>query len=251
MRPFLPALLGALVTLLTATPAAAHTGFDPDEAGPGMIAAVTLHLADERDDAAIVKAELFVPEGHVIDVVPVAQPAGWRATTVADRTVWEGPGTDGAVQLRMLLGPLPAAPQRLQFKVLQTYDDGEVDRWIEEWPEGAAEPAMPGPILTLAPGAPGTVPDPAATTTTAPTTAAPTTVVDDPVVAPASTTTVVDADATGGSAGDSTAGDSTAGDTPDGPGDDDGSDVGVPIAVGLALLVLGGIAAVLARRSRT
>lgn len=233
-------LLAIALVLVVAAPAGAHTGFDPDEAGPATTLATTLNLADERDDAVIVKAELFVPEGHAIDVAPLEPPAGWTVTEADDRTTWEGPGTDGAVQLRMLLGPLPADPGRLQFKVLQTYDNGEVDRWIEEWPEGAPEPDMPGPVLSLVPGAPGTVPDPAATTTAPPTTATPTTVADDPVVAPASSTTtqVDDGD------GDAVAGD----ESDDG---DDGSGVGAPIAIGVALLVLGGIAAVLARRART
>jgi hypothetical protein len=68
----------------------------------------------------------------------------------------------------------------VQFKVIQTYADGTVARWIGEWPAGAPEPEMPGPVLKLEPGAPGDVPPstttssttttsrPATTTTTAP-----------------------------------------------------------------------------------
>jgi Domain of unkown function (DUF1775) len=44
---------------------------------------------------------------------------------------------------------LPSTPT-LVFKVLQTYTDGRVDRWIEV-PSGAnAEPEFPAPVVTLA-----------------------------------------------------------------------------------------------------
>jgi hypothetical protein len=59
------------------------------------------------------------------------------------------------VELPIRLGPLPDEPGRLQFRTVQTYDNGEVDRWIDDWPEGAPEPPAPGPVLDLVPGGPG------------------------------------------------------------------------------------------------
>ena len=75
-----------------------------------------------------------------------------------------------------------AAPGRLQFKVLQTYANGDVDRWISEWPLGAPEPDQPGPVLDLVEGAPGTVPP-----TSDPTT--PTSPPETPTSAPPTTAT--------------------------------------------------------------
>jgi hypothetical protein len=40
------------------------------------------------------------------------------------------------------------------FKAVQTYDSGEVVRWIEEAAEGAEEPEHPAPVLNLTPPAP-------------------------------------------------------------------------------------------------
>jgi uncharacterized protein YcnI len=46
-------------------------------------------------------------------------------------------------------GPLPDDVDQLVFPAIQTYDDGETVRWIEETPEGGAEPEHPAPVLTL------------------------------------------------------------------------------------------------------
>ena len=51
-----------------------------------------------------------------------------------------------------------ADPVRLQFKALQTYSNGEIDRWIEDWPAGAPEPDHPAPVLEVVTGGPGTPP---------------------------------------------------------------------------------------------
>jgi hypothetical protein len=98
----------------------------------------------------------------------------------ASGVTWAGGPAPADLELPIRLGPLPSEPGRLQFKTVQTYDNGQVDRWIDEWPEGAPEPPAPGPVLDLIPGGPGSIPATtvASTTTTASTTsttAAPTT----------------------------------------------------------------------------
>jgi hypothetical protein len=49
------------------------------------------------------------------------------------------------------MGPLPTDTDQLVFKALQTYDNGEVVRWIDAAPQGAPEPEHPAPVLTLTP----------------------------------------------------------------------------------------------------
>ena len=105
---------------------------------------------------------------------------GWTATVDGGRlggpatgVTWQGTPRDGDLKLPITLGPLPAEPGRLQFQVVQTYDTGDVDHWIDEWPEGAPEPVNPGPVLDLVAGAPGSIP--ATTAPPAPTTTATTT----------------------------------------------------------------------------
>jgi hypothetical protein len=46
---------------------------------------------------------------------------------------------------------LPTDTDQLVFKALQTYDNGEVVRWIDTPAPGAAEPEHPAPVLTLTP----------------------------------------------------------------------------------------------------
>lgn len=171
-----------------AAPAFAHTGFEPSEAAPGSVVDLTLNVEYERDGVGFSRVELYFPETEAIEVVAAPPVPGWTAGTsqtpegIRVVTWTGGPATDDFA-FPITIGPLPSEPGRLQFKVLQTYDDGEVSRWIAEWPAGAEEPDDPGPVLDLVPGAAGVVPS---TTAVAPTaTAAPTTTsATDPTTAP-------------------------------------------------------------------
>ncbi len=49
------------------------------------------------------------------------------------------------------LGPLPEDVESLSFPAMQTYEGGEVVRWIDIPEEGAEEPEHPAPTLTLLP----------------------------------------------------------------------------------------------------
>lgn len=152
MRAF---LLAIALVVFTAGPAFAHTEFDPDEAAPGSTVTVTLNAADERDDANISKVELSGPtDVTVVMADPLAATEGWTGTVLDDRVEWSGPPTEGDQSFTITLGPLPdAAGTRLQFKLVETYDNGQVDRWIEDYPIDAAEPDMPGPVIDLVAGA--------------------------------------------------------------------------------------------------
>ena len=55
-------------------------------------------------------------------------------------------------QFPLSVGQLPEDADQLVFKALQTYDNKEVVRWIEEPKEGAAEPENPAPVLKLTAG---------------------------------------------------------------------------------------------------
>ena len=96
---------------------------------------------------------------------PIETDEGFEIDEAVSRITWTGDGRQGAIapgefvdfglSLRM---PDGKAGDTLTFKALQTYDDGQVVRWIG--PEDAEEPA---PIVTLTEpatggghGAPGT-----------------------------------------------------------------------------------------------
>jgi uncharacterized protein YcnI len=168
--------VAATALMLTAGVAAAHTEWEPGDAAPGSVADLTLFVEDEQPDAGTVKVELFFPEPLTVAALPAAP--GWTSTVVggqlggpATGVTWDGGPAPGDVELPITLGPLPDLPGQVQFKVVQTYDNGEVDRWIDDWPEGSPEPPSPGPVLGLVPGAAGSIPPsteaPATTGTTA------------------------------------------------------------------------------------
>jgi uncharacterized protein YcnI len=174
----------ALVAALLAAPiAAAHVTLNPREWEAEGFARFALRVPNERDNAATTRITVRFPEQVLsASFQPVE---GWRRTVKMarldepiddegeqiteriDTVTWSGgriePGefTDFGLSLRM---PEGDAGDKLTFKALQTYEDGEVVRWIG--PENADEPA---PIITLtaadagdgqgAPGSAGTDPD--------------------------------------------------------------------------------------------
>ncbi|HKE75920.1 MAG TPA: DUF1775 domain-containing protein [Acidimicrobiales bacterium] len=169
--------VGAL--LLAAAPALAHNEWEPATAAPGSTPQLRLKVEDERADAGTTKVELIFPAPITVAALPAVP--GWTATVTDGKVgasgtgiVWSGGPAPGDLALPVTLGPLPGQPGRMQFKVLQTYDDGSVDRWIDEWAAGAPEPGAPGPVLDLVGPAvaPSTTAGPA---TTAPATTAPAT----------------------------------------------------------------------------
>lgn len=204
--------LGVIASILVgvtlvygATPAGAHGQLQPSAAAPGSIVDLTLTLANERSDAGIVRVQLQFPSGTSLPLVSLPTAPGWAATVVGGSVGGPATGIDWSrpsgspresAQLQFSVGPLPPAEGQLQFKVVQTYDNGDIDRWIQDWPAGSPEPERPGPVLQLQAGAPGTIPAttavPATTTsvlltTTQPTTAPP---AQPPTSAPAAAATV-------------------------------------------------------------
>jgi uncharacterized protein YcnI len=155
------------VVFLAAVPAWAHTEFEPGEAGTGKVVSLELHVANEMSDAGTTQVELFFPEGVPITLAALPPVEGWTATPnggavggpVASVT-WSRPAAspDDDPVLPLTIGPMPADPTRLQFPTLQTYANGEIERWIEEWPAGAPEPDAPAPVLEVTVDGPGEVP---------------------------------------------------------------------------------------------
>lgn len=170
-------MTAAVALVLASAPAAAHNEWEPNTAAPGSVVDLTLFVEDEQPSAGTTKVELFFPAPITVAALPAVP--GWTATPMdgqlggpASGVTWTGGPAPGDLDLPIRLGPLPGEPGRLQFKTVQTYDNGEVDRWIDAWPAGAPEPPAPGPVLDLVSGGPGSIP---ATTASPTTTAASTT----------------------------------------------------------------------------
>ncbi len=164
--------------------ASAHVTANPDTAQQGGFTKVSFRVPNERDTASTTGLEISFPTDHPIAFVSTRAVPGWTSTVqkttlatpiktsdgqvteTVSKITWTG-GTipPGAFEdFDVSMGPLPTDTDQLVFKALQSYDNGEVVRWIDTAPPGAAEPEHPAPVLTLTPA--DTSPSPAATTAT-------------------------------------------------------------------------------------
>ena len=171
-RSILAAAAAAL--LLAPAVAQAHVTLQPDAAPAGGFTRLDVRVPNERDDAGTTKVDVQLPPGFIaasyepvpgwkVKVTrskaekPIDTGEGLQSDTQVSRITWTGDGKQGIVEpgefqdfglsLKM---PDGKAGDKLTFKALQTYDDGQVVRWIG--PEDADEPA---PIVTLEAGSAG------------------------------------------------------------------------------------------------
>ncbi|MEW1759656.1 YcnI family protein [Streptomyces cyaneofuscatus] len=163
--------VAASTVLLLAGPAAAHVSVQPQgEAAKGGYATLNFKVPNERDKASTVKVEVNFPADHPLSsVTPEAVP-GWKIaitkgkldkplevhgkkiTEAVTKVTWTADGSKIAPgyfqQFPVSVGQLPEDADQLVFKAIQTYDNKEVVRWIEE-PKGGEEPESPAPVLKL------------------------------------------------------------------------------------------------------
>jgi uncharacterized protein YcnI len=181
-----PRVAAAAVAVALALPAAAsaHVTLQPSSAPAGGFTRLDVRVPNERDDAGTVKVDVQLPQPSPF--VSYEPRPGWKVTMKRSKLdepvdvegfkvdegvsqiTWTGDGKQGIIEpgqfvdfglsLRM---PDGQPGDKLVFKALQTYEGGEVVRWIG--PEDADEPA---PIVTLtaadATEAPAAAPTPAA-----------------------------------------------------------------------------------------
>ncbi|MFE3676778.1 YcnI family copper-binding membrane protein [Streptomyces griseus] len=164
--------VAASTVLLIAGPAAAHVSVQPvGEAAKGGYATLNFKVPNERDQASTVKLEVNFPADHPLSsVTPQAVP-GWKIditkskldkplevhgkkiTEAVSKVTWtadEGEIAPGYFQqFPVSVGALPVDADQLVFKAIQTYDNKEVVRWIEEPTAGGEEPDSPAPVLKL------------------------------------------------------------------------------------------------------
>jgi periplasmic copper chaperone A len=161
--------LTATSVLLCAGPAFAHVSVDPESAAPGDYTVVNFKVPNERDDASTDKLEVNLPEDHPLASVMPQPVPGWdvkvtkskldkpievhgeKVTEAVTKITWTGGEVKKGEfqQFPVSMGELPEDTDQLVFKALQTYDDDQVVRWIEEPKEGEPEPEYPAPVLKL------------------------------------------------------------------------------------------------------
>lgn len=167
--PVIGCLTAGGLVLLTAGPAFAHVSVQPGQAEKGGYSTINFKVPNERDDSSTVKLEVNLPADHPLASVMPQPVPGWdvkvtksklakpmemhgeKINEAVTKVTWTGgkiePGT--FQQFPLSVSQLPEDADQLVFKALQTYDNKEVVRWIEEPQEGAAEPENPAPVLKL------------------------------------------------------------------------------------------------------
>jgi len=153
-----------------AVPAAAqaHVTLQPSEAPAGGFARLDVRVPNESDSAATNKVEVQMPDGFAsasyepvtgwsteVKMEKVDEPIelhGEEVTEQIDTITWTADSSDVAIEPGQFqdFGISVAVPDEapgtaLEFPSIQTYDDGEVVRWIQP-PDSEEDPA---PTVTL------------------------------------------------------------------------------------------------------
>jgi uncharacterized protein YcnI len=238
------AIVTAMLVLTLPASAAAHVTLQPNNAPAGQVVRLDVRVPNEKDDASTTKVDVRFPTGFVFasyEAVP-----GWKVsvrrekldkpvtaegekfTEQISRMTWTGEGAQGKIgpgefkDFGISVQIPDKSGTKLTFPSLQTYDNGDVVRWIGA--EDADEPAPRVEVTAAAGGAQGAAEEPSGTT-----------------------------DAQEGATGDESAATEESGGTEgsgngDGGGDDSNTLSIIALVVGGLGLVMGGFALTSARR---
>jgi uncharacterized protein len=170
-RPVMLVALAAATVAVAALPAAAHVSVKPSSAPKGGFEVLSFNVPNEEPDANTVKLEVELPTRYPVAYVSTQPMFGWTVsvekstlaepvksesgeiTEAVTKITWTA--TDGGLEpgefdlFSISAGPLPTKPNKLTFKAIQTYSNGEVVSWIQKTVKGAPEPDHPAPTLRL------------------------------------------------------------------------------------------------------
>jgi uncharacterized protein YcnI len=175
--------VAAVAASALAAPAAAeaHVTLQPDTAAAGAFTVENVRVPNERDNASTVKVDVQLPHGFV--AASYEPKSGWSVKVTkaklakpiqtddgpideeVRRITFTGHGSNGRIGPGQFMDfPLSVqipgkAGDKLTFKAIQTYSNGEIVRWI-----GAPDSDTPAPIVTVT-KAQGAAPASAATPT--------------------------------------------------------------------------------------
>ncbi|MER5809510.1 YcnI family protein [Streptomyces sp. NPDC002033] len=169
-RVSLAAALAAGAVLVLSGPAFAHVSVQPaGEAAKGGYAVINFKVPNERDNASTTQLEVNFPIDQPLTSVMPQDIPGWTVNVektkldkpltvhgkqineAVTKVTWTGGKIEPGKfqQFPLSVGKLPDNADQMVFKAIQTYDNNEVVRWIEETKAGAPEPQSPAPVLKL------------------------------------------------------------------------------------------------------
>jgi uncharacterized protein YcnI len=165
MKNTIPAAVAA-AALAAPAAAQAHVTLQPNTATAGAFTVENVRVPNERDKASTVKVDLQLPAGFV--AVSYEPKIGWSVKVTKEklakpiqtddgpideqvrRITFTGHGQNGRIAPGQFMDfplsvQIPGKPgDKLTFKALQTYSNGEVVRWI-----GAPDSETPAPVITV------------------------------------------------------------------------------------------------------
>jgi uncharacterized protein YcnI len=145
-------LAAAAAALVFAAPASAHVQVRPSLAAPGDPVLFQVIVPNEKD-AHTVEVTLQMPK----DVIPFSfeDPPGWTrenqqgADGSLESITWKGELAEDGFARFAFLASTPEQEGEIEWKALQTYDDGSVSRWI-----GAPDSDNPAAVTRISADAP-------------------------------------------------------------------------------------------------
>jgi len=161
MKKILVFVSAAAIALVAAAPAFAHVTVQPNEAGVGSFSRFVVRVPNETPDAATTKIEVQFPEtvtnvsfqpkdgwDRTVKMKTLDEPIevfGEEVTEAVDSVTWTGGSIEsGEFDEFGFSIRTPDDPGALEFPALQTYQGGEVVRWI-----GPADADAPAAIVNV------------------------------------------------------------------------------------------------------
>jgi uncharacterized protein YcnI len=134
--------------------ASAHVEIEADGAPTNGVVATTISAENEcPNNGKLASVELDFPATPAITTATPAPVTGWSAAVVkgadgqsVSKITWTNDAkVDGEGKFPVEMGTIPSGTKEIDFKALDTCDNGEVTRWIEPG-ENSEHPA---PVLAI------------------------------------------------------------------------------------------------------
>ena len=159
-------LLAVAAVALSPSPALAHVTVQPNESTPGAFARFVVRVPNERPNASTTKVEVELPDLFFVSFMDVpgwtrtvemreldepAEVFGEQVTEVVGTVTWSGGEVEPGEFMEFgFSARTPEEATTLEFPAIQTYDSGEVVRWIG--PSDSEEPAARVNVLYVGAG---------------------------------------------------------------------------------------------------
>jgi uncharacterized protein YcnI len=149
--------------------AQAHVVALPGTATQGSMVEIAFQVPDDEPTADTTTVAVTFPAAHPIASVVAKTLPGWQirvdrtklaeplmsdtgpVTEAVSKITWSGGKIrpDNFEDFTVALGPLPSDTDRLVFAAVQTYDNGDVERWTDSSVPGLPAPEHAAPTVTL------------------------------------------------------------------------------------------------------